>query len=165
MVAVVLKNETAVDNLSKEEQRFQLWYIRYTKRNGKFFVSILQCRFKVWKTCQNRPRFIRDSIQISSNERVCILLQLLLFFLFCFTSCIITRTISSATRYNYLYSYMIILIENELVGKNLLFAIFIPLLENNEYSLFELLPYPFSLHYPSLTYHTILPINRYLIHY
>lgn len=54
-------------------------------------------------------------------------------------------------------------IETEIIGKNLVFAIALPLIENNEYRLYELIPYPYADSYPSLVYHTILPKNKYLI--
>lgn len=56
-------------------------------------------------------------------------------------------------------------IESEIIGSNLIFAILIPLIENNDYHLFELIPYPYSLHYPSLTFHLIIPLHKYLILY
>ena len=54
-------------------------------------------------------------------------------------------------------------IETEIIGKSLAFAIAIPLIEDNDYQLFELIPYPYADSYPNLVYHTILPKNKYLI--
>ena len=53
-------------------------------------------------------------------------------------------------------------IETEIIGKSLVFVA-IPLIEDNDYQLFELIPYLYADSYPNLVYHTILPKNKCLI--
>lgn len=56
-------------------------------------------------------------------------------------------------------------IESEIVGKSLLFAISIPLIEvlPKSYQMLHILPFPFATSYPSLTYHVILPSFSYAV--
>lgn len=54
-------------------------------------------------------------------------------------------------------------LETENIAGNLLFAISLPLIENNDYSLYELIPFPFANNYPSLNLFYLHPPQRYLI--
>lgn len=54
-------------------------------------------------------------------------------------------------------------IESEIIGNNIIFAISVPLIENNEYFLYELLSFPYADSYPSTHLKTIIPSSRYAI--
>jgi len=54
-------------------------------------------------------------------------------------------------------------IESEIIGNNLIFAIAVPLVENNEYFIYELLSFPYADNYPSIHLKTIIPSAPYAI--
>jgi len=54
-------------------------------------------------------------------------------------------------------------IESEIIGNSLVFAISVPLIENNEYHIYELLSFPYADSYPSIHLKTIIPVSPYVI--